>query len=526
MVTFARYADNISPPTLDHEALLGLLDQVDIVALPPEDGTAIGDALIRAIDMLEQAKSASKAIILLTDGSYNAGEVEPLVAAQLAAAYGIRIHAIGAGSRGTALMPVAAVDGGTDYLPSEVTIDEATLEQVAGLTGGKYFRATDAAALRAIYAEIDRLEKAPNVAEHQQRYVDLYPLVIAAASPCCCSRSAWSPRACARCPEAGGGALAMRFDAFPVVWLLALVPLALLLYARAFARQRAALAAFIAEGLAPRLLPGTSARRRWGRALCLSGALACLIVALMQPHWGQGPREVPRLGRDVIVLLDVSYSMLAEDAAPNRLTRAKAAIRALAEAVQRDGGHRLALIGFAGRADVLCPLTRDYGLFLKRLEDASADGVARRGTSIGEALRQAVRALGELAPGYADLVLVSDGEDHAGLALEAAAMLGSLGLRLHTAGVGDPDRDVPIPVGDGKAGQRPPGAGRPRGPHPPAQRPADRHGRCRGRRLPAARRGATRISPGSTPRRSPARRGARSRPPPTRSSSRATRSCC
>ena len=181
MVTFARYADNISPPTLDHEALLGLLDQVDIVALPPEDGTAIGDALIRAIDMLQQAKSASRAIILLTDGSYNAGEVEPLVAAQLAAAYGIRIHAIGAGSRGTALMPVAAADGSTDYLPSEVTIDEATLEQVAGLTGGKYFRAADGAALRAIYGEIDRLEKAPNVAEHQQRYVDLYPLVIAAA---------------------------------------------------------------------------------------------------------------------------------------------------------------------------------------------------------------------------------------------------------------------------------------------------------------------------------------------------------
>lgn len=181
MVTFARYADTISPPTLDHEALLGLLDQVDIVALPTEDGTAIGDALVRAIDLLGAAGGAGKAIILLTDGSYNAGEAEPLVAAQLAAAYGIRINAIGAGSRGTALMPVAAPDGGTDYLPSEVTIDEATLEQIAELTGGRYFRATDAVALRAIYAEIDRLEKAPNVAEHQQRYLDLYPLVIACA---------------------------------------------------------------------------------------------------------------------------------------------------------------------------------------------------------------------------------------------------------------------------------------------------------------------------------------------------------
>ncbi len=108
MVTFARYADTISPPTLDHEALLGLLDQVASSRVPTEDGTAIGDAVVRAIDMLEQAEGASKVIILLTDGSYNAGEVEPLVAAQLAAAYGIRINAIGAGSRGTALMPVAA----------------------------------------------------------------------------------------------------------------------------------------------------------------------------------------------------------------------------------------------------------------------------------------------------------------------------------------------------------------------------------------------------------------------------------
>ena len=179
MVTFARYADNISPPTLDHEALLGLLDQVRIVELPPEDGTAIGDAIVRAIDMLEQTHAASKVIILLTDGSYNAGEVEPLVAAQVAGAYGIKIYAIGAGTQGTALVPVAAPGGGTDYLSSEVSIDEATLTQIAQLTNGRYFRATDAEALRAIYGEIDRLEKAENVAEHQQRYVAVHEPVLA-----------------------------------------------------------------------------------------------------------------------------------------------------------------------------------------------------------------------------------------------------------------------------------------------------------------------------------------------------------
>jgi Ca-activated chloride channel homolog len=244
----------------------------------------------------------------------------------------------------------------------------------------------------------------------------------------------------------------MRFEAWPAVYLLALVPALLLLYARAFRRRREALAAFVEHELAPRVLPWAGNGRRWMRALCLVGAAACLIVALMQPQWGQGARTVPLLGRDVIVLLDVSYSMLAEDARPSRLARAKAAVRDLALAVQRDGGHRLGLLTFAGRADVLCPLTRDYGLFLKRVEDASADAVGRRGTSIGEALRTSVRAFGELAPGYTDLILVSDGEDHEGLPVEAAAMVAGLGLRLHAVGVGDPERSVPIPIAKDAAG--------------------------------------------------------------------------
>jgi Ca-activated chloride channel family protein len=138
--------------------------------------------------------------------------------------------------------------------------------------------------------------------------------------------------------------------------------------------------------------------------------------------------------------------------APNRLAQAKAAARSLAMAVRRDGGHRLGLLTFAGRADVQCPLTRDYGLFLKRLEDATTDGVARRGTSIGEAVRQAVRAFGELEPGYTDLILISDGEDHESLPLEAAQMLSLLEIDLITVGVGDPNRSVPIPIAAGAAG--------------------------------------------------------------------------
>lgn len=246
----------------------------------------------------------------------------------------------------------------------------------------------------------------------------------------------------------------MRFNALSLGYLLALVPALLVLYGYAFRRRRQALAALVTGAAADRVLPPAIGRHRWDRALCLVGAAACFVVALMQPEWGQGDKELPIRGRDVIVLLDVSHSMLAEDVEPNRLAQAKAAVRSLVEAVQRDGGHRLGLMTFAGRADVQCPLTRDYRLFLKRLDDATTDSVARRGTSIGDALRQAVRAFGELAPGYTDLVLITDGDDHDSLPLEAAQTLRTLQLNLYTVGVGDPARGAPIPIAEGDDGAR------------------------------------------------------------------------
>jgi Ca-activated chloride channel family protein len=181
MIVFARYADTVSPLTLDHRALLELLDQVELVALADEDGTAVGDAIMAGVDRLRQAAGASRVMILLTDGSHNAGEVEPLAAARVASALGIKIYTIGAGSRGIALMPVRARSGGLEYRPAQVFIDEHTLEQIASLTGGHYFRATDADVLGAIYAEIDRLETATNVAEHYQRYIEAFPLALLAA---------------------------------------------------------------------------------------------------------------------------------------------------------------------------------------------------------------------------------------------------------------------------------------------------------------------------------------------------------
>jgi Ca-activated chloride channel family protein len=246
----------------------------------------------------------------------------------------------------------------------------------------------------------------------------------------------------------------MQFNAFSLVYLLLLVPALVALYAWGFHRRRRALAAFVERAIAPKVMRGAEPRRRWLKAASLIGAATALIVALMQPQWGRGALEQPLVGRDLIVLLDISRSMLAEDAQPSRLAQAKAAARSLVEAVQREGGHRLALLTFAGRTDVQSPLTRDYDLFLKRLDDATSDDVSRQGTAIGDVLQVAARSLGELEPAYTDIILLSDGEDHESLALEAARMLAAQGFSLYTIGFGDPDRAARIPIASGKGDDR------------------------------------------------------------------------
>ena len=244
----------------------------------------------------------------------------------------------------------------------------------------------------------------------------------------------------------------MRFDAFSYVYLLGLLPLLLALYAYGFWRRRRSLAAFVERPLAARLLPRINGTRRWLKALCVVAAAMCLVVALMQPQWGETEEDVPRRGRDLVVVLDTSLSMLAEDAAPNRLEYAKSMVRELVEAVRAEGGHRLGLVTFAGRATLQSPLTLDYGLFLERLAQADPARVSIKGTLIGDALRQTLRSFGRLEPGYTDLLLITDGDDHGSLPTHAARLLADRGIALYVVGVGNPD-GAPVPLDDGNGRQ-------------------------------------------------------------------------
>jgi Ca-activated chloride channel family protein len=170
MITFARYADSKCPLTLDHGFLIESSNDTEIATKREEDGTAIGDAIGLGVERLraleEQRKRRglgrikSRVMVLLTDGENNAGVLGPLQAAEMAAAFDIKVYTIGAGTRGLAPMPVIdPFTRRTVLRNARVSIDEETLRKIAEATGGEYFRATDTDSLRNIYAEIDQLEK-------------------------------------------------------------------------------------------------------------------------------------------------------------------------------------------------------------------------------------------------------------------------------------------------------------------------------------------------------------------------------
>lgn len=172
MVVFSGESYTQCPLTLDYGILLGFLDEIKVGMI--EDGTAIGMGLATAVNRLRNSQAKSKVIVLLTDGRNNAGQVDPVTAAQVAQALDVRVHTIGAGTQGTAMYPVQDPFFGKRYVPMQVDIDETTLKKIADMTGGRYFRATNREHLSEVYREIDAMEKTQIKVKEYTRYTELF----------------------------------------------------------------------------------------------------------------------------------------------------------------------------------------------------------------------------------------------------------------------------------------------------------------------------------------------------------------
>jgi len=174
LVVFAGGAFTQCPLTLDYGVLTDLLDQVDFSTM---DGTAVGMALATSVNRLRQAPGKSRVVILLTDGQNNAGEVDPITAAEAARALGVKVYTIGAGTDGPAQVPVDDKVFGRRYVTIDAHLDEDTLQKIASTTGGRYFRATSAEGLEEIYKEIDSLEKTEAETYEYVQYDEKGPLL-------------------------------------------------------------------------------------------------------------------------------------------------------------------------------------------------------------------------------------------------------------------------------------------------------------------------------------------------------------
>jgi len=180
LVAFAAEAFTQSPLTTDQSTLQTLLAQIRS-GLIDDSGTAIGNGLATAINRLRESDAKSKVVILLTDGVNNRGEITPITAAEIAKAQNIRVYTIGVGTEGMAPYPAVDMFGNITFVKQKVEIDDKTLTAMAEMTGGRYFRATDNAKLKAIYDEINQLEKSKvEVTEHLSYHEQFLAWVLAA----------------------------------------------------------------------------------------------------------------------------------------------------------------------------------------------------------------------------------------------------------------------------------------------------------------------------------------------------------
>ena len=227
--------------------------------------------------------------------------------------------------------------------------------------------------------------------------------------------------------------------------IIAFIPLLFLLYGWMQYRKRMALKRFGDPALTARLMPRRSVRRGWVKLVFYSIALFFFAIGMARPQIGAKVKEVERKGAEIMIALDVSNSMRAQDYSPNRLERAKMAISRLVDKLQQD---RIGLIVFAGDAFVQLPITTDYVSAKIFLNTISTESVSKQGTDLGGAIVTGLRSFSSAADNSKALILITDGENHEEDALEAARMAKESGVRIFCIGIGS-EQGKPIPMPDG-----------------------------------------------------------------------------
>ncbi|HEG43090.1 MAG TPA: VWA domain-containing protein [Phycisphaerales bacterium] len=243
----------------------------------------------------------------------------------------------------------------------------------------------------------------------------------------------------------------MRLGNEEALWLLfaagfVIVPV----YVWCFWRKRCGLANLAESALLEQISVSVSFTRQVIKGVILVVAFVAIVIALTEPGWNPRPKMVKSKGRDVVILLDVSKSMLAEDIRPNRLERAKIAIADLLDVID---GDRIGLVTFAGDSSVKCPLTQDYAFIRMTLGQIGPESTTMGGTLIGDAIRDASEKVFDAdTDKYKDIILITDGEDHESFPVEAAQIAAGQGVRIIAIGLGDEETGTPIPVigADGK----------------------------------------------------------------------------
>jgi Ca-activated chloride channel family protein len=229
------------------------------------------------------------------------------------------------------------------------------------------------------------------------------------------------------------------------LWLLFVVPAILLpAYIWCFWRKAQALRVLASIDMLKKINNTVSIKKQIVKSLMLVIAFIIIVIALTEPKWNPQAQKIKRKGRDIVILLDTSRSMLAEDIKPNRLERAKIAITDLMETLR---GDKLAIVTFAGNTAIKCPLTQDYAFVRMALADISTESTTRGGTLIGDAIRKATaEVFDNQSREFKDIVLITDGDDHESFPVDAADRAAEAGIRIIAIGLGDDDTGSRIPI--------------------------------------------------------------------------------